>query len=95
MVAQAAHEQSGGMPKHQPSIPLNLTLAQNIRAYRAALGLSQEALAERSGIKRTYIGAVERGEVDPRLATVGKIAAGLGTDAYKLLQPGSWAGTAP
>lgn len=58
-----------------------------MRVYRAALGLSQEVLAERSGIKRTYIGAVERGEVDPRLGTLGKIAAGLGVEPFKLLRP--------
>lgn len=76
-----------GMHKRSPQIALNTTLGHNMRVYRASLGLSQEALAERSGIKRTYIGAVERGEVDPRLGTVSKIAEGLGVEPYRLLYP--------
>jgi transcriptional regulator with XRE-family HTH domain len=66
---------------------LNKTFGQNIRVYRAAKGLSQEDLAEKAGIKRTYIGSIERGEVDPRLGTVNKVANGLGMDAFRLLMP--------
>lgn len=73
---------------HKKNSPdLNQILGQNMRVYRAAKGLSQEDLAERSGIKRTYIGSIERGEVDPRLGTVKKIAAGLSTEAFRLLLP--------
>ncbi|MFC4311593.1 helix-turn-helix transcriptional regulator [Steroidobacter flavus] len=69
------------------SIPLKRIFGQNIRIYRAAKGMSQEDLAEKADIKRTYIGSIERGEVDPRLETVSKVAAGLGVDAFKLLVP--------
>lgn len=75
------------MSQRRPA--LNKILGQNIRVYRAAKGLSQEDLAEKSGIKRTYIGSIERGEIDPRLKTVSKIAAGLEIDAFKLLVPAS------
>ena len=68
-------------------VALKEILGQNIRVYRAAKGLSQEDLAEKAGIKRTYVGSIERGEVDPRLGTVNKIADGLGVDAFKLLVP--------
>lgn len=51
--------------------------------------MSQEDLAEKAGIKRTYIGSIERGEVDPRLGTVSKVANGLGIDAFKLFLPAS------
>lgn len=75
------------MSQRRPA--LNKVFGQNIRVYRAAKGLSQENLAEKSGLKRTYIGFIERGEVDPRLGTVSKIAAGLEMDAFKLLLPAS------
>ena len=40
----------------------NRTLADNLRAFRAERGWSQEEFADRCGLHRTYIGAIERGE---------------------------------
>ena len=37
------------------------TIGKRIRARRHALGMSQEALAERAGLHYTYIGQIERG----------------------------------
>jgi transcriptional regulator with XRE-family HTH domain len=64
---------------------LRQVVGQNVRVYRAAKGLSQEALAERCGIKRSYIGAIERAEVDLRLGTLTKIARGLDLEPFRLL----------
>ncbi|MBA8884920.1 helix-turn-helix domain-containing protein [Dokdonella fugitiva] len=69
--------------KHLPE--LRHVVGQNIRVYRAAKGLSQEALAERCGIKRTYVDAIERAEVDLRVGTLAKIAQGLEIEPFRLL----------
>jgi transcriptional regulator with XRE-family HTH domain len=50
----------------------------SIRRLRTASGITQEELADRSGIDRSYIGGVERGDRNPTLMVIAKIAAGLG-----------------
>lgn len=50
--------------------------------------LSQEELADRCGVHRTYIGSIERGEKSPTLNTVEKIAKGLGVDIAELVKNG-------
>lgn len=69
---------------------LRVFLAKNIRALRASKRFSQEDLAEQSGLHRTYIGSVERGERNISLENIGRIAAALGVTASELLLP--WAG---
>jgi transcriptional regulator with XRE-family HTH domain len=69
--------------KNRPE--LRYIVGQNVRVYRAAKGLSQESLAELCGIKRTYIGAIERAEIDLRLGTLAKVARGLEVEPYRLL----------
>lgn len=49
-----------------------------VRSARVAAGLTQENLANKAGIDRSYIGGVERGERNPTLVVVKKIARGLG-----------------
>ena len=65
---------------------MNRALAENIRRRRASVGLSQEELAARCGVHRTYIGAIERGERNVTLDTVERIAEALGTPALDLLK---------
>lgn len=51
-----------------------------VRRHRELLRLSQEELADRSGIDRTYISGVERGVRNPTLDVMQRIARGLGVD---------------
>jgi two-component system response regulator len=48
-----------------------------IKRERAALGISQEELAARAGLHRTYVSDVERGERNPSLESVAKLAQAL------------------
>lgn len=49
-----------------------------LRALREGAGLSQETLALRAGLHRTYVGLVERGERHPTLLTVTRLLDALG-----------------
>jgi transcriptional regulator with XRE-family HTH domain len=60
-------------------------LALNVRVARALFGLSQEALGLHCGLKRTYIGSVERAEINPGIDNLDRIARGLGVPAHVLL----------
>ncbi|MCL2774104.1 MAG: helix-turn-helix transcriptional regulator [Oscillospiraceae bacterium] len=57
----------------------------NLRRYRKSLGLSQEAFAEKCGMHRTYIGAIECFRRSISLENIQRIADALGIESYKLL----------
>jgi len=66
---------------------LQRILGQNLRAYRQARGLSQEAFADMIGFHRTYVGGLERGERNLTLKNVEKIAAKIDQEPLALLMP--------
>ncbi|EAW36846.1 helix-turn-helix domain-containing protein [Lyngbya sp. PCC 8106] len=68
--------------KHEP----RKKLGSNIRQLRRSQGLSQEKLAEKADLHRTYIGAIERGERNVSLDNIVAIAHALGVPASKLLE---------
>jgi transcriptional regulator with XRE-family HTH domain len=61
-----------------------LVFSKNVKNYRQKAGLSQEQLAEKAGLHRTYISAVERCKRSIALENVQKIADALEIDTYKL-----------
>jgi transcriptional regulator with XRE-family HTH domain len=60
-------------------------VAQNVRSLRLARHISQEKLAERSGLHRTYVGSIERGERNISLENIDRLAAALEVAAVDLL----------
>jgi transcriptional regulator with XRE-family HTH domain len=67
---------------------LQRTVGRNLRAYRKAQGLSQEAFADVLDVHRTYMGGIERGERNLTLKSLERIAGRLGLDPLALLELG-------
>ncbi len=57
---------------------LNQRIAERVRELRAAHSLSLDALASKSGVSRSMISVIERGESSPTAVVLEKLAAGLG-----------------
>jgi transcriptional regulator with XRE-family HTH domain len=64
---------------------LVIAVAANLRRLRAACGWSQEDLADRCGLHRTYVGAIERGERNLTLGTLERLAVALQVTPTELL----------
>lgn len=56
---------------------INKQLGKRVKKLRRERKISQEALAEKAGIHRTYMGKIERGENNPPVHTVDRIAKAL------------------
>lgn len=68
---------------------IHSTFADNMRSYRKAAGLSQEDLAEKTGLHRTYIGGIEQQRVNLSLKNILKIAVALEIEPAILLAQNS------
>lgn len=62
-------------------------LGTNVRHFRWLKGISQEILAERSGIFRTYLSRIENGNANPTTTVLVALAAALEVPAHVLLVP--------
>ena len=65
---------------------LQRIFGRNLRAYRQAKGLSQEAFADQLEVHRTYMGGIERGERNLTLRSVERIASRIDTEPLALLR---------
>ncbi len=73
------------MKRRGPQTPEEL-LGMCIRQRRNELGISQEELAHRAGLHRTYIGDIERGNRNVSLRNLIKLAKALDTTVTSLLK---------
>ena len=62
-------------------------IAHRVRTLRAQHGYSLDALAERSGVSRSNISLIERGQSSPTAAVLDKLATGLGVALAALFEP--------
>jgi len=65
---------------------LLIKFGNRVRSLRLNQHLSQEKLAEKAGVHRTYIGMIERAEKNITLANIEKIAHALGVQIADLLR---------
>lgn len=61
-------------------------LGRAIRDFRSRSRISQEDLAHRAGMHRTYLGGIERGERNPSYTNILRVADALDVDAWELLR---------
>jgi transcriptional regulator with XRE-family HTH domain len=72
-------------------LPLNMidqivnSFGTAVRHLREAQGWSQEQLAERADLNRSYIGELERGQAIPSLITINKLSLAFGVTLSRLL----------
>ena len=60
-------------------------IGRNVREFRQDRIWSQEELADRAGVHRTYISQVERGVTNPTATVIAKIADALGVEPAELM----------
>lgn len=67
-------------------IKIEKKLGKHCRELRCKAGYSQEELADIAGIHRTYLGGIERGERNPSLKNIERIAKALKVPIYELFR---------
>lgn len=72
------------MPIKPNECPLVAVFAANVRRRRLELNLSQEELAERAGVHRTYVGMLERSEKNVTIYNIWRLACALQVEAADL-----------
>ncbi|MEP2280355.1 helix-turn-helix transcriptional regulator [Maribacter sp.] len=70
----------------KPSIDILISFGNKVKTFRKEKGISQEELAFRSDLHRTYIGMIERAEKNITLRNIEKIANGLDISVLDLFK---------
>jgi transcriptional regulator with XRE-family HTH domain len=65
---------------------LRIDFGKNVRETREKLGLSQEALADKAGMHRTYIGTIERAEQSITIDVISRLAEALEIESALLMK---------
>lgn len=65
---------------------IRVDFGMTVRKLRKRKDMSQEQLAEKAKLDRTYIGGIERGERNVSLLNIGKIANALGVEPWELFR---------
>jgi transcriptional regulator with XRE-family HTH domain len=79
--------ETSSIMKEPATANLNQRIAQRVRDLRAARGLSLEAVATKSGVSRSMISLIERGESSPTAVVLERLATGLGVAMASLFDP--------
>lgn len=66
---------------------MRVLVGKNVRRARSASGLTQEQLAEASGLSQQYISGVESGRRNPTVVTLWELSQPLGVSPADLLKP--------
>ena len=56
---------------------LNQNIAINLKRIRQARGMSLDLVAEQTGVSKSMLGQIERGEANPTIGILGRIVSGL------------------
>jgi len=67
--------------------PAKILFGVRLRLAREKMVLSQELLAEKAGLHRTYIGQVERGERNISVDSMERLADAVGLELWDMLRP--------
>jgi transcriptional regulator with XRE-family HTH domain len=74
-------------PKQLNETPARVLFGIALRRAREEQGVSQEQLAERAGLHRTYIGQVERGEKNISIGNMEHLAHAVGLQVWEMIRP--------
>ena len=66
--------------------PLKVRFGRTVRRLRERTGCSQERFADSISVHRTYIGSIERGQSNPSLDVIRRIARGLSLPISRLFE---------